>query len=264
MSHPLPLPTVSSSPLLPISSLPPTPRNLQPEAQKIPHTPDTLSMAAERGMLAASSAEAAVKGERPSARNASSPFSWNEDGVLSLASSGCNRNVGFAAFVQSTVDEPALRKSFESLVDRHSQLRTAFVTPVADTKGSEGVAQADGSPSGVALGVAAAAAAAAVATTSAAAAPGSAGASAVAPARVTVPASDVKLDFDIVHGAEKQVQEARRALVEPFDLAAPVRAGTSLLRVRLISAQDAPAQGSQSAPTPLSSSTNRGRRASRP
>ena len=185
-------------------------------------------------MLAASSAEAAMKGaQSPVSWNASSPFSWNEDGVLSLARSGCHRNVGFAAFVQSTVDEPALRKSCESLVERHSQLRTAFIIegsdsqarPGGDDKVSNGVAAV------AAAGAAAGAATAATTTTTASLGDGI--------ARLIASVSDVKLDFEMIYGGGRQMQEAQRALVEPFDLAAPLRAGASLLRVRLISAQEA-------------------------
>ena len=170
-------------------------------------------MASERGMLAASSAELALKGDKPHA--SLSPFSWNEDGLLSLHASGCSRNVGFAAFVQSTVDESALQKSLESLVSRHNQLRTAFIP-------NDGVLH-----SGL-LG----AGKASDATRKIAFTDGTA-------IRSTADPDEVRLDFEIIPGGQRQMEEAQRALIEPFDLAAPVKIGTSLLRVRLVSAEEA-------------------------
>jgi len=57
------------------------------------------------------------------------PLSYNQQGIWflsQLAPESMVYNVSFAARIASELDIPALRRSFQALVDRHPCLRTTF------------------------------------------------------------------------------------------------------------------------------------------
>jgi len=57
------------------------------------------------------------------------PLSHNQQGIwflCQLAPESTIYNVNFAARICSDIDIPALRRAFQSLVDRHPSLRTTF------------------------------------------------------------------------------------------------------------------------------------------
>ncbi len=70
------------------------------------------------------------------------PLSYNQQGIWflsQLAPDSMVYNVSFAARISSELDIPALRRSFQALVDRHPCLRTTF--PVHDGKPAQRIHQ---------------------------------------------------------------------------------------------------------------------------
>src|SRR5271166_1282246 len=59
----------------------------------------------------------------------SHPLSYNQQGIwflYQLAPESSVYNVNFAARIGADIDVPALRRAFQSLIDRHPALRTTF------------------------------------------------------------------------------------------------------------------------------------------
>src|SRR5580658_7489175 len=66
---------------------------------------------------------------RKKAAQSSHPLSYNQQGIwflYQLAPESSVYNVNFAARINAEIDIPALRRAFQTLVDRHPALRTTF------------------------------------------------------------------------------------------------------------------------------------------